>query len=137
MLTNDVINFEQLGPGRYLNSTVKILKFGTPQTIAIIVLKIVWCNIALMHPTDADGMANSIDPDQTASSEAVWSWSALFAETYLSKYIEFVWYTVSGIHMIFVVGYGWSNVPLDVNSDVSSSRETIWTYEKQGDRLSI
>ena len=40
MLTNEVISFEQLGPGRYLNSTVKILKFGTPQTIAIIVLKI-------------------------------------------------------------------------------------------------
>ena len=52
----------------------------------------VWCNIALMHPIDADGMANSVDPDQTASSEAVWSWSALFAETYLSQYIEFVRY---------------------------------------------
>ena len=49
-------------------------------------------NIALMHPEDADGMANSVDPDQTASSEAVWSWSALFAETYLSQYIEFVRY---------------------------------------------
>ena len=42
-----------------------------------------------MHPKDAHGMANSVDPDQTASSEAVWSWSALFAETYLSQYIEF------------------------------------------------
>ena len=31
----------------------------------------VWCNIALMHPKDADGMANSVDPDQTASEEAV------------------------------------------------------------------
>ena len=51
----------------------------------------VWCNIALMHPKDADGMANSVDPDQTASSEAVWSWSALFVETYLSQYTEFVW----------------------------------------------
>ena len=45
-----------------------------------------------MHPKDADGMANSVDPDQAASSEAVRSWSALFAETYLSQYIEFVWY---------------------------------------------
>ena len=44
-----------------------------------------------MHPKDPDGMANSVDPDQTASSEAVWSWSALFAETYLSQYIEFIW----------------------------------------------
>ena len=46
-----------------------------------------------MHPKDADGMANSVDPDQTAfeaSEEAVWSWSALFAETCLSQYIEFV-----------------------------------------------
>ena len=48
-----------------------------------------------MHPKDADGMANSVDPDQTASSEAVWSWSALFAETYLSQYIEFVRYFIS------------------------------------------
>ena len=39
-----------------------------------------------MHPKEADAMANSVDPDQTASSEAVWSWSALFAETYLSQY---------------------------------------------------
>ena len=46
-----------------------------------------------MHPKDADGIANSVDPDQTASSEAVWSWSALFAETYLSQYIEFIRYT--------------------------------------------
>ena len=46
-----------------------------------------------MHPKDADGMANSVDPDQTASSEAVWSWSALFAETYLSQYIEFLRYS--------------------------------------------
>ena len=47
-----------------------------------------------MHPKEADAMANSVDPDQTASSEAVWSWSALFAETYLSQYIEFVWYAL-------------------------------------------
>ena len=45
-----------------------------------------------MHPKDADGMTNSVDPDQTASLEAVWSWSALFAETYLSQYIEFIRY---------------------------------------------
>ena len=43
-----------------------------------------------MHPKDADGIPNNVDPDQTASSEAVWSLSALFAETYLSQYIEFV-----------------------------------------------
>ena len=47
-----------------------------------------------MHPKEADAMANSEDPDQTASSEAVWSWSALFAETYLSQYIEFLRYAM-------------------------------------------
>ena len=35
-----------------------------------------------MSPNDADGMANSVDPDQTG---AVWSGSALFAQTYLSE----------------------------------------------------
>ena len=38
-----------------------------------------------MHPKDADGMANSVDPDQTAPLGAVWSGSALFAQTYLSE----------------------------------------------------
>ena len=32
-----------------------------------------------MSPNDADGMANSVDPDQTAPR------SALFAQTYLSE----------------------------------------------------
>ena len=45
-----------------------------------------------MHSKEADAMANSVDPDPTASEEAVWSWSALFAETYLSQYIEFLRY---------------------------------------------
>ena len=43
-----------------------------------------------MSPNDADGMANSADPDQTAPLGtaplgAVWSGSALFAQAYLSK----------------------------------------------------
>ena len=76
---NGVWGLFQRAPDRLVPSyrqilyTVKILKFGTPQTIAIIVLKNrkVCGNIALMLPKDADGMANSVDPDQTASSEAV------------------------------------------------------------------
>ena len=35
-----------------------------------------------MSPNDADGMANNVDPDQTAP---LWSGSALFAQTYLSE----------------------------------------------------
>ena len=33
-----------------------------------------------MLPKDADGMANSVDPDQT---DPVWFGSALFGQTYL------------------------------------------------------
>ena len=54
-----------------------------------------------MHPKGADGMANSVDPDKTASSEAVWSWSALFAETYLSQYIEIIRYFIT--HFLFPI----------------------------------
>ena len=39
----------------------------------------------VMCPKGADGMANSVDPDQTAPLGAVWSGSALFAQTYLSE----------------------------------------------------
>ena len=38
-----------------------------------------------MSRNDADGMKNSIDPDQTAPLGAVWSGSALFAQTCLSE----------------------------------------------------
>ena len=38
-----------------------------------------------MSSNDADGMANSVDPDQTAPLGAVWSGSALFAQAYLSE----------------------------------------------------
>ena len=41
-----------------------------------------------MNPNDADGMANSVDPDQTDPLGAVWSLSALFAQTYLSENLE-------------------------------------------------
>ena len=36
-----------------------------------------WLYHTVMSPNDADGMANSVDPDQTAP--------ALFAQVYLSK----------------------------------------------------
>ena len=45
-----------------------------------------------MCPKGADGMANSVDPDQTAPLGAVWSGSALFAQTYLSKNLESLQY---------------------------------------------
>ena len=44
-----------------------------------------WLYHRVMSPNDADGMANSVDPDQTAPLGAVWSGSALFALAYLSE----------------------------------------------------
>ena len=38
-----------------------------------------------MGPNDANGMTNSVDPDQTGPLGAVWSGSTLFAQAYLSK----------------------------------------------------
>ena len=51
-----------------------------------------WLYHRVMSPNDADGMANSVDPDQTAPLGAVWSGSALFAQTYLSKNLGSLWY---------------------------------------------
>ena len=42
----------------------------------------IWLFQKVMSPNDADGMANSVDPDQTAP---LWSGSALFAQVYLSE----------------------------------------------------
>ena len=38
-----------------------------------------------MSPNDADGIANSVDPDQIAPRRAVLSGSARFAPAYLSE----------------------------------------------------
>ena len=43
---------------------------------------LMWIFHRVMHE---DGLAYSIDPDQTALLVAVWSWSTLFDQTYLSE----------------------------------------------------
>ena len=40
---------------------------------------------------DVDRIANSVDPDQTALLEAVWSGSTLFAQTCLSEILRTLW----------------------------------------------
>ena len=42
--------------------------------------------IAVMHLKDADGIANIVEPDQTAPG------STLFAQTYLVSSLRFLWY---------------------------------------------
>ena len=55
----------------YLNpflTTVNFLNIRTPKQLVVITLKFELCGstIRVMSPNDAAGMANSVDPDQTA-----------------------------------------------------------------------
>ena len=43
-----------------------------------------------MYPKDAEGIANSVNPDQTAPRGAVWSGSALFAQICLSENLRYL-----------------------------------------------
>ena len=65
----------------------KFPKYSDTKTICCNHSKIwtMWLYHRVMSPNDADGMANSVDPDQTAPLGAVWSGSALFAQAYLSE----------------------------------------------------
>ena len=59
-----------------------------------------------MHPKDAEGIANSVDPDLTAPLGAVWSGSALFAQTCLSENLKtvfnFLWPNTGWYNFTFV-----------------------------------
>ena len=59
----------------------KFPKYSDTQNICCNHSKIwsMWLFHRVMSPNDADRMANSVDPDQTAPLGAVWSGSALFA----------------------------------------------------------
>ena len=48
---------------------------------------------SVMSPNDAEGTANSVDPDQTTPLGAVWSGSALFAQAYLSENLGSIGYS--------------------------------------------
>ena len=74
---------ENLGRLQYLyRKNPKILD---TRKIAVMTLKLERYYYRVIGTKDADGMANSVYPDQTASLGAVWSGSALFAQPYLSE----------------------------------------------------
>ena len=58
-------------------------KISDTPKFAVITLKVEQDGFSLEK--DAEGIANSVDPDQTAPLGAVWSGSALFAQTCLSE----------------------------------------------------
>ena len=65
----------------------KFPKYSDTQNICCNHSKIwtMWLYYRVMSPNHADGMANSVHPDQTAPLGAVWSGSTLFAQAYLSE----------------------------------------------------
>ena len=77
--------------------TVNLLNSQTTQNVCCNLSKIwtMWLYHRVMSPNDADGMANSADPDQTAPLGAVWSGSVLFAQAYLSKNLGSLQYILS------------------------------------------
>ena len=74
-------------PEEFTKATVKFLKIWAPEKFARNHPSFwtMWLYHRVMRPNNADRMANSVDPDQTAPLGAVWSGSTLFAQTYLSK----------------------------------------------------
>ena len=64
-----------------MTGTVNLLNIRTPKKFVVIIKSwTMWLYHRVMSPNDADGMANSADPDQT-----VWSGSALFTQTFLVR----------------------------------------------------
>ena len=91
------------------NFTTKIIyrkfpKYSDTQNICCNHSKIwiMWLYHRVMSPNDADGMANSVDPDQTAPLGAVWSGSALFAQAYLSENLGSLRYIVFMLRMSLI-----------------------------------
>ena len=60
-------------PFMFYTYTVNFLNIQTPKKFVVITLKFCtrWLYHSVMSPNDADGMANSVDPDQTAPLGAV------------------------------------------------------------------
>ena len=60
-----------------------------------------------MSPIYTDGMANSVDPNQTAPRGAVWSGSTLFVQPYLSKNLGTLQYFLDSLYVHFSYS-GWN-----------------------------
>ena len=78
----------------------KVLKFSDARNFAVIHLKIKQRAKPVFCQKHANGIANSEDPDQTAPRRAVWSGSALFAQTYLSENLGSLRYIGTFINII-------------------------------------
>ena len=89
--------------------TVKILNVRTPKKFAVITQKFEQdgFTVRVMHLKDAAGIANSVDPDQTAPLGAVWSGSALLAQTCLSKNLGSLRYLPLNFGRVILICCAW------------------------------
>ena len=83
-----------------------------------------------MCPKDADGMANSVDPDQTAPLRAVWSVSTLFAQTSLSANLADSMQPVCQL-TIFPHSIVYTTLPHNLIKE-KLIKLTEWTFKREG-----
>ena len=83
-----------------------------------------WLYYRVMSPKDADGMANSVDPDQTAPLGAVWSGSALFAQAYLSENLGSLRYLNKFPRLQFLI--------LNISAVTSAIKRIFFVFECLG-----
>ena len=94
---------------------------------------------AVLCSKDADRITNREDPDQTAPWGAVWSGSALFAQTYLSQYLKLLRYpfiskNIIWAHFLFSLLY-FSSYYLKLlvsNSKCSGTKKFLWNITSFG-----
>ena len=85
MIRSNVYSSENWGNISHIFKYCNDPKISDTRKFAVITLKVEQDGFSLMHPNDAEGIANSVDPDQTAPLGAVWSGSVLFAQTCRSE----------------------------------------------------
>ena len=81
---------------------------------------------------DAEGIANSVDPDQTAPLEAVWFGSALFAQAYLSENLGSLRYFFFYIEKFQIIPY-----KLDMSSIFLEILRKKWVSPINLDRVGL
>ena len=105
-----------------------------------------WGFLRVIHPKDAEGITNSVDPDQT-----VWSGSALFAQTFLSENLGILRYKFPGwfssllgagylvccasIFQLFPNLLGTVTVAVITHPDFSDDRVEFFTFYQDERRL--
>ena len=82
-----------------------------------------WLYYSVMSPNEADGMANSVDPDQTAPLGAVWSGSALFAQAYLSETLGSLQLVNNSKYTTFIIAT-WATTWQNQQSDCAPSKDS-------------